>query len=87
MVIILPDSSAFKNYMSSANVGEPFKLSTVSLDSLESLVGSLKNSPPGHDENPNWILKEFFHLLGTVMLKTCNKSLEQGIFPDSLKKD
>ena len=80
------DSSAFENYMSSANVGEPFKFSTVSLESLEAVVGSLKNSSPGHDEIPSSILKEFFHLLGPVMLKICNKSLEQGIFPDSLKK-
>ena len=35
--------SAVGNYMSSANVGETFKFSTVSLESLETIVGSLKN--------------------------------------------
>ena len=69
--------------MSSANVGEHFKFSTVGLESLEAIVGSLKNSSSGHDEIPISIIKEYFHLLGPVMLKICNKILEQGIFPDS----
>ena len=63
-----------------------FRFTTVSLEPLKVIVGSLKNSSPGHDEIPNSILKKFFHLLCPVMLKICNKSLEQGIFPDSLKK-
>ena len=50
-------SSAFESYMSSANVGEPLRFSTVSLESLEAIVGSLKISSPGHDEIPNSILK------------------------------
>ena len=72
--------------MSSTHVGEPFKFSTFSLESLEAIVGSLKSSSPGHDEIPISFVKEFFHLLGPVMLKFCNKSLGQGTFPDSLKK-
>ena len=80
------DSSTFENYMSSANVSEPFKFSTVSLESLKAIVGWLKKSSPGYDEIPNSILKQFFLLLDLVMLKICNKSLDQGIFPDSLKK-
>ena len=51
------DCSAFENQMSSANVGEPFILSTVSLESLEIFVRSLKNSSPGHDEITIPILK------------------------------
>ena len=74
------------NYLSSANAVEPFKFSIVSLDSLEAIVGSLKSSSPGYDEIPVSILKGFFHFLGPVILKICNKSLEQGIFPESLKK-
>ena len=69
--------------MSIANAGEPFKFSTVSLESLETIVRSLRSSSPDHDEIPIPTLKESFHLLGPVMLKTCNKNLEQGIFPDS----
>ena len=45
----LSDNSAFENNMSSANVGEPFRFSTVSLESLKAIVGSLKNSLPGHN--------------------------------------
>ena len=71
--------------MSSANVVEPFRFLTVSLESLEAIVRSLKKSSPGHDEIPISILKQLFHLLGSVMLKNFNKNLEQGIFPDSLK--
>ena len=69
--------------MRSANVDEPFQFSTVSLDSLETIVGSLKNSLPGRNEIPISIIKELSHLLGPVMLQICNKSLDQGIFPDS----
>ena len=53
-------SSASENYMSSANVGAPFKFSTVSLESLKAIVGSLKNSSPGHNEIPISILRVFF---------------------------
>ena len=67
--------------MSSVNESAPFKLSTVSLESLETMVGSLNNSSPGHDEIPTSILKAFFYLLGPIMLQMGNKSLEQGIFP------
>ena len=38
------DSSVFEDYISSANKGETFKFSTVRLESLEPIVGSLKNS-------------------------------------------
>ena len=48
----ISDRSAFENCMSSANVGEPFKFSTARLESLEAIVGSLKNSSPGHDAIP-----------------------------------
>ena len=53
--------------MSSANAGEPFRFSTVRLESLETIVGSLNNSSPGHDEIPFSILKDFFHLLDPVL--------------------
>ena len=72
--------------MSSAKAGELYKFSTVSLEKLETIVGSLKISAPGHDEIPISILKELFYLLCPIMLKICYKSLEQGIFPESLKK-
>ena len=82
---ICSDSSALGDYMSSASGSEPFKFSTVSLETLESIVGSLKKSSPGHDGILISIGKDFFQLLGPVMLKICNKSLELGIFPDSLR--
>ena len=70
--------------MTSEIVGEPFKFSTVSLESLEAFVYLLKKSSPSHDEIPISILKELFLILGPVILKICNKSLEQRIFPDRL---
>ena len=51
------DSSAFVDFMSSANEGEPFKISTVSLESLKTINNTLKNLSPGHDEIPISILK------------------------------
>ena len=51
------DSSAFEDYISSAEASEPFKFLTVSLESLETIVGSLKNSSPGHDEIPCSLVK------------------------------
>ena len=78
--------SSFDNYMSRDIVSEPFTFSIVSSESLETIVGSLKNSLPDHDEIPISILKEFLHLLCSVMMKICKKSLQQGIFPNSLKK-
>ena len=80
------DRSAFEDYMCSANVGEPFKFLTVSLESLGTIVVSLKNSSPGHDEIFISIQKEFIHLLSPVMVQICNKSVKQGIFPDIKKK-
>ena len=47
---------------------------TVSLESLEAIVGSLKISSPGHNEIPKSFLKEFFHLLSPVMLKKLQKN-------------
>ena len=76
------DSSTFDDYMSSANVFELVKFFIVTLESLEIIVGSLENSSPGHDEISFSIILERFHLLGPFMLQICNKSLEQGIFPD-----
>ena len=75
------DSSVLENYMSSAIVNEPIKFSTVSLEYIEAIVGLLRNSSPGHDEIPTSILKEFFHLLGPVMLKICKKKPRTGILP------
>ena len=40
---IFSGRSAFEDYMSVANVGEPVKFLTVSLESFETIVGSLKN--------------------------------------------
>ena len=77
------DSSAFKHYTSSANAGKPLKFSTVSSEPIETIVSSLKNSSPGHNEIPISILKPSFHLLGQGLLKICTKTVEQGIFPDS----
>ena len=54
--------------MSSANVGESFKFSTVSLECLETIVGLFKIPLPGHDEISISNLEEFFHFLGPVML-------------------
>ena len=51
--------------MNSANVHKPFRFSTVSLESLETIVGSLKNLSPGHDEIP---ISIHFFLPGPAML-------------------
>ena len=73
-VDIFSDCSAFEDYMNSANMGESFMFSTVSLESLEAIVGSLKSSSPGLIEIPISTLKEFFYLLGHVMLKYAIKA-------------
>ena len=70
----------------STNATEQFRFSHINLQELETVIKSQKNSSPGHDEIPITILKEFFDILGPVMLKICNLSLEQGVFPQSLKK-
>ena len=72
--------------MTSANIGEPFKFLTISLKSLEEFVGPLKNSSPGHDDFSTSVLKDFFQLMGPVILRRCNKTLKDGIFPDILGK-
>ena len=38
--------------MSTANVSEPYKISTGSLEFLETFIGSLQNSSPSHDDFP-----------------------------------
>ena len=43
------DSSAFEDYMNSANVNEPLKFSTGSWEPLEMNVALLKSWSPGHD--------------------------------------
>ena len=59
---------AFEDFRDSANVEEPFMFTTGSLESIETTVGSLKFSTPGHNKIHISILKDFFHLLGAVML-------------------
>ena len=72
--------------MSSANARDHFIFLSVSLESLETIVCSLKNSSPRQTIFPVSILKELFRLLSSVLLKICNKSLEQRTFRSSLKK-
>ena len=43
------DSSPFENYMSGANVCEPFKLLTASLEALEAIVVPQKKPSLGRD--------------------------------------
>ena len=50
-------------FMSSAIAGEPFKFSTVSLESLKTIVGSLNKTSAGHNDFFFSILKEFFNFL------------------------
>ena len=63
------------------------RFQTVDLESFQTIVGSLINSSPGHNEIHISILKENFHFPGPGMLQICNKSQEQGIFPNSVKKN
>ena len=60
----------------------------VSLESLETTGGQLKKSPPlaGYYETHISIQKELFQLPGSDMLKINSKTLEQGIFTNSLNK-
>ena len=64
-----PDSYAIEDYSNSANIiSQPLRLSTVSLESLETIIGSLKISSPVHGQNPISNLKEFLNLLESVVL-------------------
>ena len=79
-------SYAFEDYTSSANVSEPSRFLNVSLEFLDTIVGSLEKLSQGHDEILISIMLELFHLLWSVMLQLCNKNQEQGVFPKSLQK-
>ena len=71
------DSFAFSDYISNANVGEPFKFPTVSFESLETIFGSLKKSVALPWWNP-YFLKKSFHLLGPVLLQICDEISKRG---------
>ena len=60
MVIIFSDSSTVEDNMSSAIAGEPFKFSSVSLESLKTTVDLLKSSSPGYVLISILSLKELF---------------------------
>ena len=57
------DSYIFEDCVGSANVNEPLRCLTVSLGFLETILSSLRNLSPEHDENYISILKELFFSL------------------------
>ena len=54
-------------------------------DELSKIVQSLKNGAPGHDGVSSQILKERMNAIIDPLCFLCNRSLEQGVFPDELK--
>ena len=44
-----------------------------------------KNGTPGYDEINAWVLKIISSCVASPLVHLCNKSLEQGIFPNELK--
>ena len=77
---------AIEEYMNNAHVSKAFRFSTVSLESLETIADSLKNSLPGQDEIPVSILKYFFLFTGSCHATNMQKKPRRGDFPKQFEK-
>ena len=75
---ICSDVSAFRDYMSSANVGEPNKFPTVSFKSVETIFGSLKKFVAWSWRSPYFYSKKIFLFFGPVLMQTCDKISNRG---------
>ena len=60
-------------------------LSTVTVDEIDDIFRSLRNSAPGHDELTAEILKLGLQYMRQPLLYVLNLSLAQGVFPNELK--
>ena len=57
----------------------------VTLEEMNKIISSLKNGAPGYDEINASVLKIISSCVTSPLVYLCNKSLEQGIFPNELK--
>ena len=64
---------------------DSFSFCEVSLSELHVIMGGLKLSSAGHDNIPLSLLCKNIDLLGVNILSICNRSLAEGVFPNSLK--
>ena len=63
-----------------------FDIYRVLLGDLKQIIKSLNNISPGHENILMSAFKMHFYILGETVLSLCNKTLNQGIFPESLKR-
>ena len=78
------DSSHYLSYFTETT-SNTFKFESITLENLAEVVKSLNDASPGYDDLPLSIYKNNFDALSGTLLSICNKSLEQGKFPDQLK--
>ena len=80
------DDDTFENYLPPANSSILFSFEMVDAPYLERIIRSIKEASPGYDEIPISVFRENFQMMSEVMVRICNLSLQQGIFPNSLKR-
>ena len=78
------EDDAFLSYLNT-RVVSTFTFDAITLDQLEKVIMSFKNSSPGYDNLCMNVYKENFDVMGKTLLLICNQSLMQGKFPSELK--
>ena len=58
----------------------------INLESLKTIISNIKPKQSFSDPIPVWLLKECSGLLYPLIINVVNKSLAEGIFPDTLKR-
>ena len=71
-------------FMKNPSVNSMF-LYDVTLEEMNKIISSLNNGAPGYDEIHASVLKIISPCVASPLVYLCNKSLEQGIFPNELK--
>ena len=78
-----PESSQFQNYLQ-RRVDCVFSFDEVTSDEVRSVVLSLRNASPGIDNIPMSLFSDNIVALADIIAFVCNKSFEQGVFPERL---
>ena len=62
-----------------------FKFRRIGIAELENIVKQMKNKPD-HESVSNKIIIDNWNIIGNVLLRIINTSLETGIFPENWKR-
>ena len=78
-----PESTQFQNYLQ-RRIDCVFSFDEVTSNEVSSVVLSFLNASPGIDKIPMSLFSDNIVALADIIAFVCNKSFEQGVFPERL---